>query len=214
MVQPKIRGRRAMETIKDQNQILLRGTVAGEAVYSHESHGERFFRFPLSAPRLSGNEDILNIQLPRRLLDECQLKVGEWVEVLGSVRTFNDRAQTTGSRLVITVLASELKPGRKEPANQLDLRGTICRRSDVRRTPLGREICDFTLAVNRRYGRSDYLPCIAWGSVAQRCARMDVGSRVALDGRLQSRAYVKQFPDHSENRVAYEVSAMGVEPEE
>lgn len=214
MVQPKIRGRRAMETAKDQNEILLRGTVAGEAVYSHESHGEHFYRFPLSAPRLSGNEDVLNIQLPQRLLEEYPVKAGEWVEVLGSVRTFNNRNQEPGSRLIITVLAAQLRPSQEGPANQLDLRGTICRRSDVRRTPLGREICDFTLAVNRRYGRSDYLPCIAWGSVAQRCAQMAVGSRVTLDGRLQSRNYVKQFADHSENRVAYEVSAMGVKPEE
>lgn len=213
MVQPKIRGRRAMEFANDQNEILLRGTVVGEAVYSHESHGERFYRFPLSAPRLSGNEDVLNIQLPQRLLGECSLEPGEWVEVQGSVRTFNNRLQEAGNRLVITVLAAEIRPSQEGPANRLGLRGTICRRSDVRRTPLGREICDFTLAVNRRYGRADYLPCIAWGSVAQRCARMEVGSRIALDGRLQSRAYVKQYPDHSENRVAYEVSAMGVEPE-
>ena len=203
-----------METAKDWNEILLRGTVAGEAAYSHESHGERFYRFPLSVPRLSGNEDVLNIQFSGRMLEENSIRPGEWVEVQGSVRTFNNRSQEPGSRLVITVLATEIKPSQDGPANRLDLRGTICRRSDVRRTPLGREICDFTLAVNRRYGRSDYLPCIAWGSVAQRCARMEVGSRVTLDGRLQSRNYVKQFPDHSENRVAYEVSAMGMELEE
>ncbi len=202
-----------MEGSRDVNEILLRGTVAGEPVFSHESHGERFYLFPLAVPRLSGNEDVLNIQLSHRLLETFQPHTGQPVEVTGSLRTFNNRSGI-GSRLVITVLAAGIGSTQEEPTNSLTLRGTICRSSPVRRTPLGREICDFTLAVNRRYGRGDYLPCIAWGTVAQRCARMTVGSRIDLNGRLQSREYVKQYPDHSETRVAYEVSAMGLELEQ
>ena len=130
----------------------------------------------------------------------------------GSLRTFNNRSGV-GARLVITVLADSVTPTTEPHANPLTLKGTICRRGEVRRTPLGREICDFTLAVNRRYGRSDYLPCIAWGTMAQRCAAMGVGSRLELTGRLQSRTYTKQYPDHAEERVAYECSAMSLEPE-
>ncbi len=196
-----------MEVEKDVNNIILRGRVAGKVVFSHESHLERFYQFPLAVERLSGNEDVLNIQLPQRLLDETALEVGREVEVQGSVRTFNNRSGV-GSRLVITVLAAAIEESQEPHANQVTLRGTVCRRAEVRRTPLGREICDFTLAVNRRYGRADYFPCIAWGKSAQACASLPVGSRLTLEGRLQSRAYIKQYPDHSENRVAYEVSAM------
>lgn len=202
-----------MEKTTDVNELLLRGTIGAEPAFSHESHGERFYLFPLVVARLSGNEDVLNIQLPQRLLTGAPAVTGEKVEVRGSLRTFNNHSGV-GSRLVITVLAGEVTATDQPPTNQLALRGTVCRRGEVRRTPLGREICDFTLAVNRRYDRADYLPCIAWGSVAQRCARMAVGSRLALEGRLQSREYVKQYADRSERRVAFEVSAMSVTPEE
>lgn len=201
-----------MEVEKDVNQILLRGRVVREPKLSHVSHQERFYLFPLAVERLSGNEDTLNIQLPERLMETLELDPGMEVEVTGSLRTFNNRTGV-GARLVITVLADQLTPTQSPHANTLELKGTICRRGEVRRTPLGREICDFTLAVNRRYGRSDYLPCIAWGTMAQRCAAMPVGSRLSLEGRLQSRVYVKQYPDHSEERVAFECSAMAVEPE-
>ena len=201
-----------MEAEKDLNQIILRGTVDSPPAFSHMSHQESFYLFPLSVERLSGNRDVLNIQLPGRLLDQTALTAGEEVEVRGSLRTFNNRSGV-GARLVITVLAETVTPATEPHANILNLRGTICRLGEVRRTPLGREICDFTLAVNRRYGRSDYLPCIAWGSLAQRCARLGVGSRLTLEGRLQSRGYTKQFADHAEERVAYECSAMALEPE-
>ncbi len=201
-----------MEAEKDLNQILLRGRVAAEPVFSHESHAERFYLFPLAVERLSGNEDVVNVQVPGRLLSGAAPRQDDRLEVSGSLRTFNNRSGV-GSRLVITVLAASLTATGEPPLNQLKLRGTICRSAPVRRTPLGREICDFTMAVNRRYGRADYLPCIAWGGLAQRCAELEVGSRALLEGRLQSRAYIKQYPDRSEHRVAFEVSAMELTPE-
>ncbi len=202
-----------MEAEKDLNQITLRGTAETAPALSHTSHRERFYLFRLGVERLSGNRDALNVLLPERLLAGSRVEPGEEVEVRGSLRTFNNRSGV-GARLVITVLAETVVPSDLPHANQLTLRGTICRLAPPRRTPLGREICDFTLAVNRRYGRSDYLPCIAWGSLAQRCAQLEVGRRLTLEGRLQSRGYTKQYPDHSEERVAYECSAMALEPEE
>lgn len=198
---------------QDLNRIILRGRVAGEAVFSHAGHDECFYRFPLVVERLSGNEDVLNIQFSRRLLLPERIVVGERLEVRGSLRTFNNRSGV-GAKLVITVLAREILPTDDDHANDLTLIGTICRRGEPRKTPLGREICDFTLAVNRRYGRSDYLPCIAWGSMAQRCAAMEVGQRLRLEGRLQSRVYTKQLGDRSEERVAFECSAMSLAEEE
>ncbi len=199
-----------MET--DKNEILLRGRVAALPKLSHLSHGEEFFQFPLEVERLSGNLDLLNIQLPRRLLDCGLLAVGREVEVTGSVRTFNNRTGV-GSRLVLTVLAAEIRPNETGVhANELTLVGTICRRDGVRKTPLGREICDFTLAVNRRYGRSDYLPCIAWGSLARSCGELGVGDTVHMTGRLQSRKYRKLEAGRETERTAYEVSVMSLEP--
>lgn len=197
---------------QDLNQIVLRGRVAEEAVFSHMSHDERFYRFALAVERLSGNEDVLNVQFSDRLLLPGPVRPGETVEVRGSLRTFNNKSGI-GAKLVITVLAQEIVLTADDPINDLTLVGTICRRGEPRRTPLGREICDFTLAVNRRYGRSDYLPCIAWGSMAQRCGAMAVGQRLRLEGRLQSRVYAKQLENRREERVAFECSAMRLQEE-
>ena len=194
-----------MRTSWNENRAVLRGTAAAEPVPSHTSHGTRFFVFPLSVPRLSGAEDRLNVVVPQPLLAGLPPLPGRTVEVTGEVRTFNNRTGP-GSRLVITLLARSLAETEEPPCNQLSLSGVLCKPPVLRRTPLGREICDLMLAVNRRYGRADYLPCIAWGALAQRCAGLAVGDGVELEGRLQSRVYQKLVDGVPQDRTAFEVS--------
>ena len=196
-----------------ENRVVLRGTAAGEATLSHQVHGLDFYRFPLSVPRLSGREDRLNILLPAPPEGEALPQAGDYLEVTGEVRSFNNKSGK-GSRLVITLYAKELRPAAGEHENQLLLAGVLCKPPVVRRTPLGRDICDLMLAVNRRYGRADYLPCIAWGGLARRCGALEVGDGVRIEGRLQSRAYTKVHHGVSEVRTAYEVSVMKLEPVE
>ena len=203
-----------MRTSWNENRAVLRGTAAAEPVPSHTSHGTRFFVFPLSVPRLSGAEDRLNVVVPQPLLAGLPPLPGRTVEVTGEVRTFNNRTGP-GSRLVITLLARSLAETEEPPCNQLSLSGVLCKPPVLRRTPLGREICDLMLAVNRRYGRADYLPCIAWGQVAMVTGRMAVGDTLALEGRVQSRIYTKVLEGCVQERTAYEVSVMHLlEPEE
>ena len=140
-----------MQTGWNENRALLRGTAAGSPVFSHENHGVAYDLFPLSVQRLSGAADRLNVVLPRSLLTACPVYEGLPLEVQGEVRSFNNRSGS-GSRLVITVLARELAPTAEKPANHLALAGALCKPPILRRTPLGREICDLMLAVNRRYG--------------------------------------------------------------
>ena len=198
-----------------ENRIVLRGTVAGSAEYSHEIQGLEFFRFPLAVPRLSGREDLLNI-LARRPEDGCPLpRPGQTAEICGEIRSFNNRSGQ-GSRLVITVLARSILSAEGEPCNLVTLQGRLCKPPVLRRTPLGRDICDLLLAVSRRYRRSDYLPCIAWGGLALRCAGLAPGDRLRLEGRLQSRIYWKTTGDVTQERTAYEVSISSLtlpEPE-
>ena len=200
-----------MQTGWNENRALLCGTVAGEPVLSHENHGVSYDVFPLSVPRLSGAEDRLNVVAARPLLTDCPLAPGDRVEVQGEVRSFNNRTGP-GSRLVIPLFARSLSPTRAEPANCLELSGVLCKPPILRRTPLGREICDLMLAVNRKYGRADYLPCIAWGTLAQRCGGLHVGDGVKLEGRLQSRSYQKVVDGVTQDRTAFEVSVMHLEP--
>ena len=190
-----------------ENRVVLRGTAAGEATLSHQVHGLDFYRFPLSVPRLSGREDRLNILLPAPPEGKALPQPGDYLEVTGEVRSFNNRSGV-GSRLVITVLARSVLPGVGEPCNQVWLRGTLCKPPILRRTPLGRDICDLLLAVNRRYRRADYLPCIAWGAVAQQAACLHTGQRFTAEGRVQSRVYTKNENGVLTDRTADEVSVM------
>lgn len=202
-----------MQTGWNENRAVLRGTADAEPVVSHENHGETYWTFPLCVLRLSGVEDRLNIIVPQPLLDACPVRPGMGVEVEGEVRSFNNKSGK-GSRLVITLYARSLAPAEGEHVNDLALAGVLCKPPSLRRTPLGREICDLMLAVNRRYGRADYLPCIAWGALAQSCAGLRVGDGLRLYGRLQSRKYVKLENGESQERTAFEVSVMKLEPAE
>ena len=199
-------------TTQTRNEVLLEGTALEAPVLSHENHGTRFYRFPLEVPRLSGTPDTLPVLLPEPLLDSVQTEAP--LRVQGQLRSFNNRSGV-GNRLVLTVYAQAIQPGTGEPCNRILLSGALCKPPIFRRTPLGRSICDLMLAVSRRYGRADYLPVIAWGQLAVRAARLQVGDPLSLEGRVQSRAYRKVLEDGSiQGRVAYEVSAMHLlEPE-
>ena len=190
------------------NDCRLCGTAAHDPVPSHSNHGVLFFRFPLSVPRLSGQCDTVNIIVPETLLETCPVTCGQQLCLTGQLRSYNNK---TGAppRLVISVLARTLTCTGEVSCNTVRLCGTICKTPTYRRTPLGRQICDMILAVNRRYGRADYLPCIAWGTVAQQTALLDVGDSLCLEGRIQSRTYAKTLSTgQSEERTAYEVSIM------
>ena len=192
------------------NQAILRGTLASAPRFSHENHGKRFFRFYLEVPRLSSAVDTLPIVAPEDLLEATPLEEGSLLSVTGQVRSHNLRSD--GQRhLLIFVFASGLALQDGEPMNQVTLDGFLCREPTFRRTPLGREICDVMLAVPRAFKRADYLPCILWGRTAQETAQCHTRDTLRIQGRLQSRAYTKVTEGGSEERTAYEISALSAE---
>ena len=199
-----------MEPITENNIVRLCGVMAGTPTYSHESRGQTFFGFPLAVRRLSGNCDTLNIIVRAGQLETLRTMGPERLTLLGELRSFNNR-WGEGAKLVLTVFAREIESGGEEDENLVRLTGTLCKPPNLRVTPMGREICDLMLAVNRRYGRSDYLPCICWGRKARQAACWDVGTEISLEGRFQSRSYVKLTESGPEQRVAYEVSVSDAE---
>ena len=192
------------------NRITLRGVLSQLPRFSHENHGKRFYCFHLEVERLSGAVDVLPVLLPERVLCEMDLTGGDMLEVTGQIRTFNDRSGED-RKLVVSVYAETLTACEGEPCNAVSLTGTVCKTPVFRRTPLGREICDVMLAVNRPYHRADYIPCIFWGQTAREVGCCDVGAVLQLTGRMQSREYIKVLGEESQTRTAYEVSAMNVE---
>ena len=189
------------------NQITLRGTLSALPEFSHENHNRKFYSFFLEVPRLSGAVDVLPVIAEEQLLNAIDLSGGEMLTVCGQIRSHNVR---NGDRrkLLIFVFASEIVAEDGDPINDVFLEGYLCREPICRRTPLGREICDVMLAVKRAYSRADYLPCILWGRTAQEASHCDVRDCLRIYGRLQSRGYTKVTPEGSENRVAYEISAL------
>ena len=199
-----------MDMIPENNYTRLCGLMAGPPAFSHSSRGQDFYSFPLEVRRLSGNSDTLNIVLRKGLLESLEPGGEEKLCVTGQLRTFNNR-RGVGAKLIISVFARELCFCQEEDANLVRLSGTLCKEPNPRTTPMGRDICDLMLAVNRRYGRSDYLPCICWGARAREAAAWSVGTRLSLEGRIQSRAYIKMTPEGPVEKTAYEVSATELE---
>ena len=189
------------------NRVQLCGTVDSAPELSHVNHGVSFYKFTLAVERLSGLADKLTVIVSAPQLEIAAVQEGDTVTVRGQLRSFNNKSGQ-GSRLVISVFAHQLTLGGESPFNQIQLSGILCRTPTLRRTPLGREICDIILAVNRRYGRADYLPCIAWGAVAAQAADMRTGQRLTVEGRVQSRVYTKNDNGVLTDRTAYEVSIM------
>lgn len=196
------------------NSAALCGAVGGEPALSHTSRGVSYFSFPLLTSRLSGAVDRVNVLLPERLLTALPPE-GRRLRIQGELRSFNNRGGE-GSRLVLYIHAQELCPVPDTEAddNLVCLSGVLCKTPTWRRTPMGREITDLMLAVSRRYGRADYLPCIAWGRNAEEAAAWQQGRPVSLTGRFQSRKYIKLEAGVGVEKTAYEVSVTAFRPEE
>lgn len=195
------------------NIAILRGEVGTNATFSHSSHGLKYYQIKFNTMRLSGVYDQLKVLLPEETLKNYQPCEGDFVEIQGQIRSFNNKSGE-GSRLVISVLAGKIFPCVGDPCNNIEIQGALCKPPMYRKTPMGREICDLMVAVARPYGRADYLPVIAWGASARVCAELAVGSLLHIDGRFQSRSYVKLIDGEPVEKTAYEISAVQITPHE
>ena len=204
----------------ENNQVSMMGEIVSEFRYSHEVFGEGFYMVDIAVNRLSNYADYIPLMISERLIDTEQDYIGQLIHVTGQFRSYN-RHEEKKNRLVLSVFVRELEfldeIDEDEKTNQIFLDGYICKEPIYRKTPLGREIADVLLAVNRSYGKYDYIPCICWGRNARFAAGFEVGSHIQMYGRIQSREYVKKISEtETERRVAYEVSVSKVDliPEE
>jgi len=203
----------------ENNHLILVGKVTSDKKFSHEIYGESFYIFNLEVPRLSGNSDIIPITISERLILEKELEIGDKVAIEGQFRSYNSY-ENEKNRLILTVFAKDIKylseddeaNSNEKVTNEVTLIGFICKKPIYRQTPFGREISDILLAVNRAYNKSDYIPAIAWGRNARFCQNIEVGTKVKITGRVQSRNYEKKLADgRTETRTAYEVSISSLE---
>ena len=199
----------------ENNQVTMIGEIVSEFEFSHEVYGEGFYLVDISVSRLSDSVDYIPLMVSERLVDVTQSYIGETISVSGQFRSYN-RHEEKKNRLILSVFVRELEFVDEIEddikRNQIYLDGYICKEPIYRKTPLGREIADLLVAVNRSYGKSDYIPCICWGRNARYASSFEVGSHVEVYGRIQSREYIKKIgEEQTEKRVAYEVSVNKIE---
>lgn len=206
------------DKIFENNQVSIVGEITSGFTFSHEVYGEGFYMVEVAVSRLSSFADYIPLMISERLVDVSQNYIGQKVYVTGQFRSYNKHEESR-NRLVLSVFvreiefvedAEELEEDIK--SNQIYLDGYICKEPIYRKTPLGREIADLLVAVNRSYGKSDYIPCICWGRNARFASGFTVGGHVQVWGRIQSREYVKKINEEEvEKRVAYEVSVSKID---
>ena len=198
-----------MITVKeDTNIVNLKGRIENNLEFSHEIFGEKFYTTKIKINRLSDSYDMLPITVSERLLEEVNLEEDKLVKVTGQLRSYNKNINNK-NRLVLTIYARDIEveeEDNKDP-NNIFLDGYVCKEPVYRKTPLGREITDLLVAINRPYNKSDYIPSIVWGRNAKFAKSLKVGDRIQMWGRVQSREYEKKLQDgESVKKVAYEVS--------
>ncbi len=203
------------DKVIENNQVTITGKVASEFTYSHEVFGEGFYMVDVLVKRLSNSDDRIPLMISERLIDVTQDYTGEYICVSGQFRSYN-RHEEQKNRLVLSVFVREAEFVDEQvdavKTNYIFLEGYICKKPVYRKTPLGREIADLLLAVNRPYGKSDYIPCICWGRNARYASGFEVGEHVQVLGRIQSREYVKKLSEtETQTRTAYEVSVSKLE---
>ncbi len=192
---------------KQNNKVFLKGQIVTEARYSHEVYGEGFYEMDVLVKRLSGQGDVLPVTISERLIESNRLTVGSEISAVGQFRSYNKLVEGK-SKLMLTVFVRDLVDGAeaKNP-NTIVLSGYICKPPVYRTTPFSREIADILIAVNRAYNKSDYIPCIAWGRNARFVKNLEVGEKIAISGRIQSREYTKRISEtETKTMTAYEVS--------
>lgn len=204
------------------NNVELLGEISSELRYYFKSNEQTFYRSTIKIERNSGNFDEIPFVVSGRIYkDECC--IGQSVKIKGEYRS-----RFKNGHVLLYVLAEEFEPVSKAlcfvsaeefaqgfvvgSKNKIFLDGYICKNPIYRKTPLGKEITDIILAVNRDDGKSDYIPCIAWHRNARITGNLPVGVHIKIDGRVQSRQYVKKLSEeYAETRTAYEVSIWRLE---
>ena len=201
-----------MNRVYENNQVEIMGEIVANFEFSHDVYGEGFYMSEIAVARLSEFTDYIPILVSERLLDVKADWRGQSLKINGTFRSFNKHTDT-GSHLVLSVFATDVEVlDVLVYTNEIFLDGYICKQPVYRKTLLGREIADILVAVNRGYGKSDYIPCILWGRNARFGATFEVGTNVKFWGRIHSREYVKKISGtETEHRVAYEVSVSKVE---
>ena len=188
------------------NNVRVTGRIDGFA-YDHTAYGERLYSSFVHSQRRSGTVDDIPVIASEYLVKKDDFD-GKSVEIDGEFRSMNMDVEGK-SKLILQIFAKNIRTTQEkaDDENKIVLNGFVVKKPVYRITPSGREITNMLIAVNRPRWRSDYIPCVCWGRSAKWAEDLTVGTAISIEGRIQSRTYVKKLSDEErEVRTAYEVS--------
>lgn len=196
-----------------KNIVTVSGVIQSKLKFVNEIMGERFYTTILQITRSSNISDYVPLTLSDRIVNTAKDYIGRYAEIQGEIRSY-DKPHGSGYKLILSVFADSILFYDECPQvdkNSVEICGCICKLPTYRITPNGREITDVLLAVNRRYNKSDYIPCICWGKGARYAKKLEVGECVTVNGRFQSRNYEKNIDGNIVVNRALEVSVKTIE---
>lgn len=188
------------------NKVWIKGTVK-KVEFAYRKYDESFYLSEVYVERYSGVNDSINCIVPELFIN--LFKEGEIIGIEGEIRTKNELVNGK-NRLVVYVFVEKAGEITESSINYVDIEGYICRKPCLRDTPKGRTISDFMIAVNRSKTRkTDYIPCVAWGRTAERISLLDLGTKIRINSRIQSREYTKEVENGVfEKRKVIELSTV------
>lgn len=192
------------------NNIRLKGIITNIEP-SHVIQGIEFNRANLIVKRDDGKEDTLNIRFKKF---SNPYEDNQEITLCGNVRSYSSKLEDGKNRVELYIFTyfdqPELNEFDQEEKNRLDIDGRICKIDSLKHTMRGKKNIHLILANNLIVSEgtkklNSYIPCIAWGSTAEKLAGLPVNTQLKIRGELHSREYKKNLPDGSfEFRVAHE----------
>lgn len=150
----------------EENNVKITGKIVEEPTYLLTARGGRkIYTSVIEIMRTSGVLDVIPIQVPEELAGEIWDHVGGRITLFGEYRSYNEK-DGERNHLKLYVFVKGISEAGEADQNRIDLIGYICKQPLYRETPLGKEITDILIAVNRKHRKSDYLPAICWYSNA------------------------------------------------
>lgn len=191
----------------EENKVKITGKIVEEPTYLlTERGGRKIYTSVIEIMRTSGALDVIPIQVPEELAGEIWDHVGGRITLFREYRSYNEK-DGDQRHLRLYVFVKGVSEAQESDENKVELTGYLCKQPIYRETPLGKEIADLLIAVNRIYKKSDYIPGICWFENAKQAAGLQVGTKIKVIGMIQSRNYVKG----NRERIAYEVSVREME---
>ena len=183
------------------NEIAVQGYLR-DIEFSHDVGKVDYNKASLICPGVNGKEDELFLIQFKKLSNKYN--EGDFVEFKGNLRSYTTRGDGGKSQVQIYIFTYFDLPD--IPINTVKLDGRICKITELKTSYSGTSYIHFIIANNIFKGGTklnSYIPCTAYGEVAERLSKNTVNDFISIDGRFHSHTYKRK--SDNEIMLAHEV---------